>query len=83
MVPGYIATDHAASAVGNPSGGAAAPEEKKGMPPEELATMIADAIEAGKPQLVASQLDGKVGMLLRTLAPGLLFKIMKGKAKKL
>ena len=53
------------------------------MPPEELATMIADAIEAGKPQLVASQLDGKVGMLLRTLAPGLLFKIMKGKAKKL
>ena len=85
VVPGYIATDHAASAVGNPSGGggAAAPEEKKGMPPEELATMIADAIEAGKPQLVASQLDGKVGMLLRTLAPGLLFKIMRGKAKKL
>jgi len=80
VAPGYIATDHAANAVGGD--GAADDNVKKGMPPEVLAAQIADAIETGKPQLIASQLDGRVGMLLRALWPSALFKIMAKKAKK-
>jgi len=81
VAPGYIATDHAASSVGGDGG--ADENAKKGMPPEELATQIADAVAAGKPQLVSSQLDGRVAMLLRVLLPRVLFKIMESKAKKL
>ena len=81
VVPGYIATDHSASAVGGD--GAADGNAKKGMPPEELATMVADAVEKKTPQLLASQLDGRVGIVLRALLPRVLFKIMEGKAKKL
>ena len=81
VIPGYIATDHAASAVGGD--GAADGNAKKGMAPEELATLIADAVEQRRPQLVASQLDGRFAMLLRAIWPAALFKIMEGKAGKL
>lgn len=81
VAPGYIATDHSASAVGGDGSDDA--NAKKGMPPEELATQIADAVARGKPQLVASQLDGRVAMLLRAAWPAALFRIMEGKARKL
>ena len=81
VAPGYIATDHAASAVG----GDGAPDEnaKKGMPPEVLAAQMADAVERGEAQLVASQWDGRVAMLLRALWPRALFRLMEGKARKM
>ena len=50
---GYIATDHAASAVGGD--GIVDENSKKGMPPEDLALQIADAVESGRAELVASQ----------------------------
>ena len=81
VAPGYIATDHSATAIG--ADGATDNNAKKGMPPEELATQIADAVEKQQPQLLASQLDGRLAILLRALWPTALFKIMEGKAKKL
>ena len=81
VIPGYIATDHSASAVGGD--GAADANAKKGMPPAELATMMADAVARGQPQLLASQLDGRFAIFLRALWPSALFKIMEGKARKL
>ena len=80
VLPGYIATDHAASAVGGD--GAADDNAKKGMPPEELAAQIADAVEEGQPQLLASQLDGRLAIWLRALWPTAIFKFMEGKARK-
>jgi len=81
VAPGYIATDHSASAVGGD--GAADENAKKGMPPEELAAQIADAVEKQQPQLLASQLDGRLAILLRAIWPSAFFKLMEGKAKKL
>ncbi len=81
VAPGYIATDHAASALGAESGGASA-VAPRGMPPQELAVRVADAAARGTAQLVASQLDGRVAMLLRTLWPAALFRIMRAKAAK-
>ena len=81
VIPGYIATDHSATAVG--AAGEADDNAKKGMSPESLATMIADAVEKKQPQLLASQLDGRLAIWLRALWPAALFKIMEGKAKKL
>jgi len=52
---GYIATDHAASAVG--SDGTADENSKKGMLPGVLAERIADAVERGEPELIASQVS--------------------------
>jgi len=80
VTPGYIATDHAANAVGGD--GVPDSNAKKGMPPETLAAMVADAVADGKAQLLASQLDGRFAIWLRALWPDALFKIMKGKAKK-
>lgn len=80
VAPGYIATDHAASAVGGD--GAADANSKKGMEPALLAEQIAGAVARGQPQLVASQLDGRVAMLLRALWPQALFRVMEAKARK-
>ncbi|KAL1523757.1 hypothetical protein AB1Y20_018683 [Prymnesium parvum] len=76
--PGYIATDHAASAVG--SDGTADENSKKGMLPGVLAERIADAVERGEPELIASQLDGRVAIWLRVLWPSVLFKLMEKKS---
>ena len=80
VAPGYIATDHAASAIGGD--GAADANAKKGMAPAELASRIADAVERGSPELISSQLDGRVAMWLRVLWPAALFKVMQWKAPK-
>jgi len=81
VAPGYIATDHSASAVGGDGG----PDEnaKKGMSPDLLAMQIADAVEKQQPQLLASQLDGRLAILLRAIWPALFFRIMEGKADKI
>ena len=81
VAPGYIATDHSANAVGGD--GAADENSSKGMAPDELARMIAAAVEGGKPQLIASQLDGKLAIVLRSLWPEALYWLMERKARKL
>lgn len=81
VAPGYIATDHSASAVGGD--GSSDENSSKGMPPEELASQIADAVEGGKAQLVASQLDGRVAIVLRAVWPEALHWLMERKARKL
>jgi dehydrogenase/reductase SDR family protein 7B len=78
VAPGYIATEHSASAVGGD--GSRDGNAAKGMDPAVLAVQIADAVAAGQPQLVASQLSGRVAMLLRTLWPEALFKYLQRKA---
>ena len=80
MQPGYIATDHAASAVGGD--GTADENAKKGMAPDLLATQIVGAVERGDPELVAAQFDGRVAIWLRTLWPRALFKVMQWKGAK-
>ena len=40
-------------------------------------------MERGEAQLVASQWDGRVAMLLRALWPRALFRLMEGKARKM
>ena len=69
VAPGYIATDHSASAasrVGGDGGGSTrSVNAKKGMSPDLLAMQIADAVEKQQPQLLASQLDGRLAILLR------------------
>ena len=78
VAPGYIATDHSASAVGGD--GTEDDNAKRGMPPETLAAQIADAVERQQPELVSSQVDGRVAILLRALWPAALFRIMESKA---
>ena len=80
VAPGYIATDHSASAIGG--GGVVDANSKKGMDPTELALMVLDAVERGQPELIASQVDGRVAMLLRRLWPDAFFKIMQWKGAK-
>ena len=80
VIPGYIATDHSASAVG--SDGMADDNAKKGMLPEELAVRIADGVEKQLPELVATQPDGRIAMWLRALWPSAVFRIMESKARK-
>ena len=77
--PGYIATEHAANALG----GAAdeLPGPPKGMAAEALAARLADAVARGRAELVPSQPDGRAAMLLRRLWPGALFRIMERKAR--
>ncbi len=78
VAPGYIATDHAASAVG----GDGLPDEnaKRGMAPDDLAREIAIAVEKGRPELVAAPLDARAAILLRALWPSALFRYMAAKA---
>jgi dehydrogenase/reductase SDR family protein 7B len=80
VCPGYIATEHSASAVGGD--GKADGNSAKGMAPEELARQMADAVAEGRAELVASQFSGKAAMLLRRLAPKLLFKYLERGAAK-
>lgn len=80
IAPGYIKTDHAASALGGQ--GMRDEDGLKGMEPAELAAMMADAIADGKAELIPSQLDGRLGIWLRAFAPQALFKIMASKARK-
>ena len=78
VMPGYIATDHAASAVG----GDGKPDENvaKGVPPEELAIEIADAVAKGTPELVSAPLNARVAIWLRACWPSGLFWYMAKKA---
>ena len=80
VCPGYIATDHAASALG----GDGAPDENvaKGVDPALLAAQIADAVADGTPELVAAPLDARAAILLRALWPAGLFAYMRRKAAK-
>lgn len=80
VAPGYIATAHAASAVGG-DGASDASSESTGMDPSELARVIADAmVRGGPPQLVCSQPSGRAAMFLRSVAPGLFFRLMASRA---
>ena len=78
VAPGYIATDHAASAVG----GDGMPDENaaKGVAPEELAIEIADAAARGSPQLISAPLNARAAVWLRACLPELLFRYMASKA---
>ena len=78
IAPGYIATEHAASAVG----GDGSPDENalKGVPPEELAAEIADAVAQGSPQLISAPLNARVAVWLRACWPAALFRYMASKA---
>lgn len=78
VAPGYIATEHAASAVG----GDGKPDENalKGVPPEELAAEIADAVAQGSPQLISAPLNARVAVWLRACWPAALFRYMASKA---
>ena len=80
VCPGYIATEHAASAVG----GDGRPDENtsKGVAPEALAAQIADAVAGGVPELVAAPLDARAAIWLRALFPSGLFAYMRRKARK-
>ena len=80
VAPGYIATEHSANAVGGDGG--SDENASKGMAPDELATRIADAVEVGKPQLIASQLDGRIAIVLRSVWPEALYWLMERKARK-
>ncbi len=78
VAPGYIATDHAASAVG----GDGQPDENvaKGVAPEALAVEIADAVAKGTPELVSAPLNARVAIWLRACFPTALFWYMARKA---
>lgn len=76
--PGYIATEHAASAVGGD--GEPDANAKSGMPADELAALVADAVAAGRAELVAAPLDAKAAIALRALWPSALFRYMERKA---
>ena len=78
--PGYIATDHASSALGGD--GAADANANAGMPPAELAALIADAVAEGRAELVAAPLDARAAIVLRALWPAAVFKLMERKAAK-
>lgn len=79
LVAGYIATNHSASAVG--SDGTTDANAKKGMAPDELACLIADSVERGQSELIASQLDGRIAMLIRRIWPDAVFKVMQWKGE--
>ena len=78
VAPGYIATDHAASALG----GDGVPDEnaQRGMSPALLASQVAHAVERGEPQLIAAPLNARLAIWLRTLWPAALFRYMQTKA---
>jgi len=78
VMPGYIATDHAASAVG----GDGKPDDNaaKGVAPEQLAIEIADAVAKGAPELVSAPLNARVAIWLRACWPAGLFWYMAKKA---
>jgi short-subunit dehydrogenase len=80
VAPGYIATNHSASAFGAST---SAPDASaaSGIQPAELAVSVADAVAAGTPELVASQPSGRVAMWLRTIWPRAFFRIMAAKVK--
>ena len=80
VAPGYIATEHAARALGGD--GAPDGNSAKGVSPVELASVIADAVECGQPELVTAQLDARVAILLRTVWPRALFWLMDQKARR-
>jgi len=78
VAPGYIATEHAASAVGGD--GAADGNALKGMAPDVLARLVADGVAAGSPQLVPAPAYARAAMLLRACWPWAFFKYMETKA---
>ena len=79
IAPGYIATDHAANALG----GDGTPDDnaKRGMPPAELATRIANAVAIGEPEVIAAPLNARLAIWFRALWPAAVFKYMQGKAE--
>ena len=79
VVPGYIATEHAASALGRPSDGAGI-EKPRGVPPEALAAQIADRVAGGDSEILVSQPSGRFAVLLRALWPNALFRILQRQA---
>jgi len=80
VAPGYIATEHAASAVGG--NGELDDNAKSGMAADELARRVADAIEAGEAQLVPAPFYAQAAMLFRAIWPSGFFGYMERKARK-
>ena len=64
-----------------PLRGVALVARERGRSAEALAARLADAVARGRAELVPSQPDGRVVMLLRRLWPGALFRIMERKAR--
>ena len=78
VAPGYIKTDHSASAVGGD--GKADGNSAKGMEPADLAAQVADAIADGRAELIAGAgIDARVAVWLRAIAPSALFALMRTK----
>lgn len=79
VAPGYIRTNHAASAVGGD--GQTDANAQKGMEPAELACQVLDAVAQGRAELIAGAgLDARIAIWLRAIAPNALFGLMKLKA---
>ena len=81
VAPGYIKTEHSASAVGGD--GQADANALKGMEPAELAKQVLDAVAQGRAELIAGAgLDARIAIWLRAIAPNALFRLMSLKAAK-
>jgi len=82
ICPGYIQTEHSQNALKGE--GVKYPEghTSKGVPPEVLAPKVLAAIARRQAELVPAALDARVARLLRTMCPGVLFWIMKKRARK-
>lgn len=81
VAPGYIKTEHSASAVGGD--GQLDANALKGMDATELASQVLDAVAQGRAELIAGAgLDARIAIWLRAIAPNALFRLMSLKASK-
>ncbi|XP_052790976.1 dehydrogenase/reductase SDR family member 7B-like [Mya arenaria] len=82
--PGYIQTDLSLNAVcaDGSKYGVMDKTTESGLPPEQVAKSVLQAIERGTPEIFPATLTQKTAIVLRAVCPRLLFYIMKKRAKK-
>ena len=80
VAPGYIATDHSASAIGGD--GNADNNSLRGMSAEELARIVVQGVEEQVSQMTPAQPSAHVAIYLRALWPSLFFKLMRARARR-
>lgn len=78
LAPGYIDTEHSASAVG----GDGTPDENaaRGTAPGKLAAELADAVASRRDEVISAPLNARAAIWLRALWPSALFQYMRRKA---
>jgi len=82
VAPGYIATNHSKNAAHGAGGKYPEGHTSKAVAPEVMAPQVLAAVARRRPEFVPAALDAKVAKILRAICPGILFWIMRRRARK-